>query len=201
MRNINSQMLPTFPVTHSIVHGKFTFCGNTESHGILNHVRIKEGPVKNFVKLQWEPKGCTHFNVKQKTHGFGIQHTVDQEQTEMFFQVDKYGYDTKDAPYYLYGNELKKTRGWASYAIIPKMQSKPLYFNIKVEGKGDLLTCAICLDSQDITTSTNLVCGHFFHNDCLLNWLDKRPQTNCWSCNRSHYMKKFPCPCCNQLSY
>ena len=48
--------------------------------------------------------------------------------------------------------------------------------------------CAICLDSYNdgdlICTSNNTACGHRFHRDCMVDWLQKHEDCPC--CRRAY---------------
>ena len=57
--------------------------------------------------------------------------------------------------------------------------------------------CLVCLDDINLFDKkvSILNCGHFFHNNCLKDWLDR--QMNCPECrsvvNREHYVRNiFP---------
>lgn len=47
--------------------------------------------------------------------------------------------------------------------------------------------CSICLENFDITVNSNVIktayCGHYFHEQCLVNWLRIRPK--CPNCNNN----------------
>ena len=56
------------------------------------------------------------------------------------------------------------------------------FIEIKKESLGD--TCAICLSKKSFSKSVAVLpCGHRFHEECILEWLDEQP--NCPIC-RAH---------------
>lgn len=43
--------------------------------------------------------------------------------------------------------------------------------------------CPICLDEFDKYNKVKMPCGHYFHSDCILDWIDKKKHNmNCPVC-------------------
>ena len=69
--------------------------------------------------------------------------------------------------------------------VSPSIKVTPIIF-IDPEGskRYDTHECPICLDKLNKFNKAKMPCGHYFHTDCILDWVDK-----CKNC-------KMSCPVC-----
>jgi len=75
---------------------------------------------------------------------------------------------------------VKKLFVSKSYKVVPIVFLDP-------EGSKRYNTdeCSICLDKMNKFNKAKMPCGHYFHSDCILDWIDKKKYT-------------MDCPICRQ---
>jgi hypothetical protein len=194
-------------IKYKILQGNFRWCQTSDERILRNHIRIrgnKASKASKYIFLAFERQPCMScYTVRQDPAGysFDIQHTVDENQTTMFFQINAYGYDTENQPYYLFGMAPQQPAPFCQFPVykpIKASRSEPIDILAPPFVKDGQTICTVCLDDLDPLTCDTLFCGHTFHNDCLMDILDSTTNgKQCYECNYSHYFIDVACPVCH----